>query len=264
MLTIKSSRVRFVFAALVFAGVFSTSSAFASTVFFDRAAWQAAVGSFTNIDFSGITADGTISTFNNASGLTVSGVNFVGKQNETTLIGGSQSFFQLVVADDTAPGPYNWGAPAVVGGIFDLLQLSSPAGSASENGSYTATLPAGINAIGIDLMGVGSVANNPVDVTLSTGEMQIVDTAGQPNRVFIGFISDVPISSVSLSPEGPSGFSFGFSNETLFTNFSFATVSSVPEPSTAGLTILAGGMLFAFGLARRRSVVPRRDRSSVI
>ncbi len=181
--------------------------------------WQTLTTGFftTLVDFEGLVAN---TTYNTADGLTLSGIQFVGDNLDG-------SYF-LVAHDATEGGSYNWGSG-------DYIVCSGYGTKYIQ-----ATLPAGITALGVDLMTI--LSGHSVTVSLSTGESYTVGTSANPNRTFFGFVSDTPVDWVRFSAAN----SF-----TAIDNFTTAFVST-PEPDAfflAGAGLI--GLWFASRLRRR-------------
>ena len=163
-----------------------------------QADWQALTTDYftTLIDFNTLTKE---TTYNTADGLTLGGIKFTGDNVDGTY---------YLVAHDATQGPsYDWNSGAyILGPGWGIKYIQ-------------ATLPAGITALGVDLMSNPSA--HSVTVTLSTGDSYTVGTSANPNRTFFGFVSDTPV------------------------DFSEA---STPEPDAL---VLAGAGLIGLWLARR-------------
>ena len=181
------------------------------TQYSDRGSFTAASSGLTTLDFGvANTSGGTLTGYATASGLTLSGVNFVGTENsgQYTLAVITPAFF------------------AVYAGFS-----GNPTGLiAGDNGAYnspivTVTLPPGTMAVGTDLYtfrlgnGYANTAE-PVDVTLyssgvSLGTFRVI-TFEKPTLAFAGFVSTVPITAMQVQGENDSiadlsTFAFGTS-----------------------------------------------------
>ena len=181
------------------------------TQYSDRGSFTAASSGLTTLDFGvANTSGGTLTGYATASGLTLSGVNFVGTENsgQYTLAVITPAFF------------------AVYAGFS-----GNPTGLiAGDNGAYnspivTVTLPPGTMAVGTDLYtfrlgnGYANTAE-PVDVTLYSGGVSLgtfrVITFEKPTLAFAGFVSTVPITALQVQGENDSiadlsTFAFGTS-----------------------------------------------------
>jgi hypothetical protein len=158
-------------------------------MFTDRDAWMKACNGTANIDFEGIAPPGSYTDFSTTEGLTVAGINFVGNA-------GSANYLAVV---DSSYGPafYDWGSGAVLlGGSRSLFGPPS---------SILVNLNKGFTCVGSDVMSFNypsSGYGDTIVVTLSTGEEFSLDTYDYPNRAFIGFTSDAPVTSVTFAPTG--------------------------------------------------------------
>jgi hypothetical protein len=101
-------------------------------------------------------------------------------------------------------------------------------------GYLMVTLPAGITALGADVMTISALPQN-VTVTLGTGESYTIPTLANPTRAFIGFTSTDPITTIRFSGSGAYA---------ALDNFSYGSMPAeeTPEPDTLifGATGLAG------------------------
>jgi hypothetical protein len=198
------------------AGVMNPAEAI--TLFTNQAAFNAATQGLTTIDFEGLASVNSFIFVPNPPGLTQSGVNFT---SPNTL---------FVVDPGYGPGFYDWGSGAV---------LSAQFGSGTI---INAALPSGVTAVGSDIFSFDSYASDFV-INLSTGDSVTVSSSDYPIRSFVGFTSDVDITSISFTAT---------SGLTLIDNFTFGTTASTPEPtSVLGLLALGG---LGIGSALKRKV----------
>lgn len=184
------------------------------TLFTNRAAFIVASTNLQNITFEGIAPANSVSP--PTASLTLLGVTFSDSPNSIFVV--DSGFF--------AP-TFDFGSGASLSGGVGI----------------TAVLPAGITAVGSDIM--TAVGNGPFVIVLSTGESFTVPTGSAPNRAFAGFTSDVAISSIR--------FNRTIGNP-LLDNFVFgqAVAAAVPEPTTLGL--LGWGLAaVALKLRKRRA-----------
>ncbi len=179
---------------------FALTAAQASTVYTDRAEWEAASCGLANIDFEGIAPVGEFVNFGTPAGLTIGGVNFVGNSGSSFRCGSvvfsallRLGFWRRFIGSCTLSG---W---------FPHQYFCNPA--------------RGITSVGTDIMSFNFPSpgyGDTITVALSTGETFSVSTFDYPTRAFIGFTSDVPITSLSFSPGGAEAFpeldNFAFGN----------------------------------------------------
>ena len=165
---------KLLFTLAVFAAVaFAATPARADTlVYTTRVAFTGAATNLTTIDFEGIAPTNSVANF--SSPLTLQGVTFSGPS------GGS---LQVSVLDPGFFAPlFQFNSGAVLGG-FGFIEV---------------TLPAGITAIGTDLMSTNPTGS-PFEVVLSTGETFVVNTPLRPERGFFGITADVANASIRLT-----------------------------------------------------------------
>ena len=189
----------------------------ALTLFTDRAAFNAATQSLTNIDFEGIAPSESYTDFGN--GLTVSGATFTNNNN-----------YEFVVDPNLYQPFYDWGSGAVLSGY--------------SNGTINVSLGSGVTAVGSDIMSFANYASDFL-VTLSTGNSYTLSSSNYANRSFVGFTSDVAISSISF--QATNGY-------TELDNFTFGQAKptqSVPEPASV-LGLLGLGSLGVGSTLKRK------------
>ena len=186
------------------------NSAQAITIQFNNlASFQAQTTGLTTIDFEGLTPAQRFISY--PTGLTTQGVNFTGSSG-------------LFVIEPALSQPfYNWGSGAT------LSAQPSPR-------SISVNLPSGVTAVGSEIMSFNDYAS-PFTIGLSTGETFNLNSLNYPNRQFVGFTSDTPITSISFLANG---------GVTQLDNFRFGTANttSVPEPFTVIGTLIGGTSAF--------------------
>jgi hypothetical protein len=191
----------------------------------DRAAFNAAAGSVTTLDFEGIAKDGWYKLF---GAVTLSGVTFTGQNT-----GPSGTIADVWIMDDGfSSGNYTTGTGAALIGGLD---------TGTVDGVLTATFGAGVRAIGTDF--TTQVATSYV-VSLSDGTVISGMSPGLKKSNFLGIVADHDIASISFTNRNGGytsldNFSFGAGPvQPLVTD----TVHPVPLPTAAwgGLALLAG------------------------
>jgi hypothetical protein len=203
--------------------VFTAVPACATTILYtNRLAWEAASTGLATIDFEGPATPGNPISDSTAAGLTISGIQFIGVTPPDN--------YYLFVQDYGA----TWGSG-------DLLEGPNSIWIPAAGAYIEARLPAGVTAVGADLMSRLPVADTFV-VSLSTGESFTVATSANPNRAFVGFTSDVPITSIRFHP----GASYA-----LLDNFSYGSAVQAAEVPEADTMILGCTGLFGLLIARR-------------
>lgn len=216
--------------ALVVSGCVPGSAAVVT--FTDRITWQSATSSVNTIAFEGIATQGAGPVQFN-SGLTLGLDTFQGFDNTASTQGDLE---------------VNWPNVNWLSGAF----LEGPA--ANSNGQHiTVTLPAGIFAVGSDIMlydpNTPSSLGEGITVQLSTGATIYPATtnSGFTSRAFIGFTSDTPISSITFFPSNdPAG-------HLALDNFSTGGQPVSPTPEAASMLLCGAGLLLMVGLLRRIS-----------
>ena len=198
----------------------------AFTLYTDRATFNAATTT-TTIDFEQNTS-GNFTYYDNP-GLTIGRVDFRG------IVDGGGSDYLYTVDPDISPSLFEWGSGDV---------LHGPTGNNGFiPGQILVTLTPGFTAVGVDLMTIFGYAGT-IDIGVSTGDVTSIVTLNDPNRQFLGFTSDVAITSVSYRARGTSFVEMD--------NFSYGSANDVnPTPAPAGIVLF--GLGFA-GLGMFRSV----------
>ncbi|MGA2878212.1 MAG: PEP-CTERM sorting domain-containing protein [Bryobacteraceae bacterium] len=203
------------------------------TTYNNSATWQAATSAgYQTVTFEGLTPPGTQTNYYSATGVTASGVDFIGYS--TT--GASD----IQVVDTSAFSWYDWGTGDA------LLQNLARPNSGAPLPYVNIVLPANITSLGLDLFTTSPQALN-YTITVA-GNQYTVPTFSQPTLAFWGITSDTPITSLQLTLAGTTWN--GGSNE-LIDNFSFGASDLTAAPE-AGTYLLIGSGLIGFVLLRKR------------
>ncbi|HEX7313517.1 MAG TPA: PEP-CTERM sorting domain-containing protein [Pyrinomonadaceae bacterium] len=217
-------RLLFTLAACAAVAVVAAPARADTVVYATRTAFNGAATNLTTITFEGIAPTNSVANF--SSPLTLQGVTFSGSAAGQVSVVDSGFFAPL----------FQFNSGAVLSG-FSFVEV---------------TLPAGITAIGTDLM-----STNPdglsFQVVLATGETFVVNTPLRPERGFFGITTDVAIASIRfMTIPGANG-----SGIPLLDNFSFgqAQAAAVPEPAT--ILLLGTGLAGIATRARRRRKAPK-------
>jgi hypothetical protein len=227
------------FSILVLGSALAVASAYATTIttYNDPTAWQnATAAGYQTVTFEGLTNPGGATTYNSATGLTASGVEFIGYTSSGVSDG--------TVIDTSAFPWFNDGS----GDAF--LQGTDRPNAASPLPYINIVLPANVTSLGMDLFTTSPQALN-YTVTVA-GNTYTVPTFSQPTEAFFGITSDTAISSLQLTLAGTT---FNSGSQALLDNFSFggasggSDVTSAPE---AGTYLLIGTGLIGLVLLRKR------------
>lgn len=205
----------------------------AVVTFTDRITWQNATSSVNTVAFEGIATLGGSPVQYGGAGLT---------QGLDTFQGFNDTASTQANLEVNWPN-VNWGSQAFLEGPAD-----------NANGQHiTVTLPAGIFAVGSDIMlydpNTPSSLGEGITVQLSTGATIYPATtnSGFTSRAFIGFTSDTPISSITLFPSNdPAG-------HLSLDNFSTGGQAVSQTPEAASMLLCGAGLLLMVGLLRRSS-----------
>ena len=197
-----------------------------------RVAFTGATTNVTTINFEGIVPTNAAQNFANPAGLTASGVNFTTSgtgpfgTGVVTVYGAGLAAMQSAVLNTGTGAILVWGPPNQPGTAF-----------------LNAVLPAGITAVGTDFWAQQpfiSVVDVTVNASDATSQVFSVNTVNRPTASFVGFTSNVPITSLLFrTPAGQTGlvvdnFSVGQSSTP-------GPIPQVPEPITA--LLLSAGLV---------------------
>jgi hypothetical protein len=196
----------------------ATLSAQTPTTYTTRAQWQAAAGAVNTITFEGLAPAGGFTPFDNSAGLGVQGVRFTG-------LTASPLKYYLRVVDSAYSAGFNWGSGQVLHGP---PETTGPNGEGGPSSSMVAALPAGITAIGVDLMSFRSYGSAfAIGITTAAGVQYSFNTTSPayPQRGFFGVVASAPIIAIRFI--GRTGFP-------TIDNFSFGGASALGSPTLIG------------------------------
>ena len=174
------------------------------TTYTNPATWQAATSAgYQTVTFEGLTPPNTETPYNNATGVTASGVDFIGYN--------SSGVSDIQVVDTSGVFTwFNWGTGDA------LIQSLDRPNSSSPLPYINIVLPANISSLGLDLF---TTSPQALSYTITVaGNQYTVPTFSQPTLAFWGITSDTPITSVQLTLAGTT---FNSSSNELLDNFSF-------------------------------------------
>lgn len=162
-------------------------------LFTSRTAWAAASNGLSIVSFDGFASPGGFIAFDTPSGLTASGVTFVGASPSNPTL----PFYLRIVDPAYFPPFYDWGSGAVLHGP-PIPQ--GPQGEGGPGSHITVSLPGGMTSVGTDIMSFLQYAS-PFDIVVRTASRSAVYTVNSfsyPARAFVGFTSQEPIISVEF------------------------------------------------------------------
>jgi len=204
------------------------------TTYNNPATWQAATTTgYQTVTFEGLTPANTSTPYNSATGVTASGVDFIGYN--------SAGASDVQVVDTSGEFTwYNWGTGDA------LIQGLDRPNSSSPLPYINILLPANITSLGLDLF---TTSPQALSYTITVaGNQYTVPTFTQPTLAFWGITSDTAITSVQLTLAGTT---FNGSSNALLDNFSFGASDLTAAPE-AGTYLLIGSGLIGFVLLRKR------------
>lgn len=201
----------------------------------DPVLFAAAVNSMTTIGFEGIANPNSTVTYNNSTGLTLSGVQFTGLESAT-------GYVLSVVNPGSTTTYYDFGSSAgLKGPNYDVGTGFVP--------YLHILLPANVTAFAVDLM---TISPNALSYQASVSATNFtVATANRPTRTFFGVTSDSgAIPFVNLTVLGTSNTA-GTSG--LIDNVQFGAADPQPPQTAEACTLLLiGSGLAALGYFRKR------------
>jgi len=222
-----------------FLGLCVSAQAATITVFDTRANFNAATTGLTTINFEGVVATNASQNFPNP-GLTTSGVNFSTSgtgpfgSGFVTVFGAGVAAMQSPVLNTGTGAILVWGPPNQPGTAF--LNVVPPAGTTAVAADFWAQQP---------FISLVDVTVNAAD---ATSEIFPVNTLNRPTASFVGFTSDVAITSILFrTPQGQTGLVVD--NVSLGQTSTTEPPVQVPEPITA---LLLGAGLAGIAVVKKR------------
>jgi hypothetical protein len=203
------------------------------TTYTNEASWAAATtAGYQTVTFTGLAPSGGVTDYYSATGVTNSGVEFIGYS--------STGVSDVQVIDTSAVSWYNDGSGDA------LLESASPQTSSSPLPYINIVLPANVTSLSLDLWTASSPAMS-YSITVA-GNTYTVPTVGGNTETFWGITSDTPITSIQLDVPAATPSS---GTEALLDNFSFGAsdLSAAPE---AGTYLLIGSGLIGLVVLRKR------------
>jgi hypothetical protein len=203
------------------------------TTYSNPTTWQAATSAgYQTVTFEGLAPAGSSMPYNGPSGVTASGVDFIGYN--------SAGVSDISVVDTSALSWYNDGSG-------DALVLSaSPSMSSSPLPYINIVLPTNVTSLSLDLWTASSPAMS-YSITVA-GNTYTVSTLSGNTEAFWGITSDTPITSLQLTVPASTPSS---ATQALLDNFSFGASDLAAAPE-AGTYLLIGSGLIGFVLLRKR------------
>jgi hypothetical protein len=212
------------------------------TTYSNPATWQAATSAgYQTVTFEGLTPPNTETPYNNATGVTASGVDFIGYN--------SAGVSDAEVVDTSGVFTwFNWGTGDA------LIQSLDRPNSSSPLPYINIVLPTNITSLSLDLF---TTSPQALSYTITVaGNQYTVPTFSQPTLAFWGITSDTPITSIQVTLAGTT---FNSSSNELLDNFSFGASDLTAAPE-AGTYLLIGSGLIGFVLLRKRLISGKAGR----
>lgn len=203
------------------------------TTYTDAASWSAATtAGYQTVTFTGLAPSGGATDYYSATGVTNSGVEFIGYS--------SAGVSDVQVIDTSAVSWYNDGTGDA------LFESASPATSSSPLPYINIVLPANVTSLSLDLW-TASSAGMTYSIVVN-GNTYTVPTVGGNTETFWGITSTTPITSIQLDVPAATPSSGTYA---LLDNFSFGAsdLSAAPE---AGTYLLIGSGLIGLVILRKR------------
>lgn len=209
------------------------------TTYSNEATWAAAASGLQEINFAGLAPAGSESTYNTSTGVTSSGVEFIG-------FTATPGTYDIMVVDTTAPQwsqYYNFGTG-------DSLALPEDRPNSGSSLPYIQiSLPTPVTALGMDLFS-GSPNGLSYTVTVA-GTPYTVATNPAPTPAFFGVTSDTPFSTITLSLQGTvfNGDSLAFLGDFQYGAAALDQMGQAPEAAT--FLLIGSGLIGLIALKKR-------------
>jgi hypothetical protein len=231
-------KLKFCFSILsIFAGLaLALVPAYSTTIttYTNEASWEAATtAGYQTVTFAGLAPSGGSTSYDTATGVTASGVEFIGYS--------SAGVSNVQVIDTTSVSWYNDGTGDA------LIESASPEPSSSSPLPYiNIVLPANVTSLSLDLWTASTPAMS-YSITVA-GNTYTVPTVGGNTVTFWGITSTTPITSIQLDVPAATPSS---GTQALLSDFNFGAsdLSAAPE---AGTYLLIGSGLIGLVVLRKR------------
>jgi hypothetical protein len=198
------------------------------TTYTDPNAWAAAASVQNTITFAGLAPTDGATTYQGATGLTTSGVEFIGYTST------GSSWIEVV---DTNFNSY-FDFDSTDGSSDAVLRDMDRPNASSPLPYIQIVLPAGVTAFGMDLFTVSPSAAT-VQITVA-GSNYSVATDPLPTEQFFGVTSTTAISTIDLTVLGTV---YNGSTYELLDNFSFGTADLSQAPEGGTFLLIGSGLI---------------------
>jgi len=203
------------------------------TTYSNQANWQAATtAGYQTVTFEGLTAPETVTDYYSATGVSNSGVEFIGYS--------SAGVSNAQVIDTSISSFYNDGTGDA------LIEGASPQSSSSPLPYINIVLPANVTSLSMDLWTASSPAMS-YGITVA-GNTYTVPTVGGNTETFWGLTSTTAVTSLQLNVPSATPTT---ATHAFLDNFGFGAsdLSAAPE---AGTYLLIGSGLIGLVILRKR------------
>ena len=227
----RNFRVMILLALAALAWTVTPAYSMVLTTYTDLASWQAATSGVQTITFTG-NSPGTITTYNDATGVAYPDVQFIGIAN----IG-----YSLDVVDTTTFSWYSFGTG-------EALMQPMNRGASDPVPYIHVTFTTPVTAFGSDLFTYSSTGMS-FGITVPGTPQYIVSTSATAPATFWGVTTDTPISSADFTLPGAtsSGGSIAFLD-----NFRYGTAQAPTDTPEAATLVMIGSGLIGLAYMRKR------------